>query len=147
MRLYSWVNMYLEGIHAGIQTQHACDGMTVKYYDRVTAGIKKMSMPNDDHKKLNMIMDWKRDHKVIQIFNGGYSSSLRERYKALTDYATKFCLPLGKFHESKDALDGALTAVCIIVPEQYYNRAARESGPESDVGSFWQLLHNCRHAR
>lgn len=155
MRLYSWVNMYLEGIHAGIQTAHVQAEIHSKYQllmeDQVQAVIRgdyfESLHDNQLRQKLDMYNEWERNHKVIQVYNGGYSSSLRQRIRDLEVYASHFNLPFAYFHEGQDALDGALTAVGIIVPEKLYDPRNREADPESAEGALHRLLHNCKHAR
>jgi hypothetical protein len=149
MRLYSWVVMYLEGIHAGIQTAHCQGAISSKYRELTAFG---------DLQRLSLYQEWESKHSVIQVYNGGYSSSLRERYLKLEKYGKMFGLPYAKWHESQDALDGALTAVGIVVPERYYNRYMIKGSeytnqtslvkpPKTDEEDFYELLHNCKHAR
>lgn len=151
MRLYSWVNMYLEGIHAGIQTAHVQGEILVKYEDLVMDEASAIPQPfetlkgSNNYKKLQVYKTWNKYHKVIQVYNGGYSSSLRDRYKELCVYADRFSLPFAQFHEGKDALDGALTAVAIVVPEDLYDQKNR--GAPSAEGDFYAFLHSCKHAR
>lgn len=153
MRLYSWVNMYLEGIHAGIQTAHVQGEIHAKYQALVedeqacSAPLIITNSKSRCQRKLDLYNEWERNHKVIQVYNGGYASSLRQRVDELAIYAEHFNLPFAKFHEGVDALDGALTAVGIIVPEQLYDRKNRDAAPESAEGAFYTFLHNCKHAR
>jgi hypothetical protein len=175
MRLYSWVVMYLEGIHAGIQTAHLQGEIHSKYHGLVQNDIKYQTQDNGfipigsafkstTHSKcLDIYNEWEQDHKVIQVYNGGYSSSLRQRHDQLRKYGDMFGLPYAQWHESQDALDGALTAVGIIVPEKYYNSwmvkkpnytAIATNGlgqalraPKTDEEDFFDFLHNCKHAR
>lgn len=153
MRLYSFVNMYMEGIHAGIQTAHVQGEIHAKYQLQLEGEVNQLIHGKDvgwnslAREKLSMYNEWERNHKVIQVYNGGYSSSLRQRFLDLEVYAHHFNLPYAKFHEGQDALDGALTAVGIIVPEHLYDRKNREAEPESAEGAFYALLHSCKHAR
>lgn len=166
MRLYSFVNMYMEGIHAGIQTAHVASEISSKYRklhldERLMSSFAKTGPLG---MKLAMFHEWETKYKVIQVYNGGYSFSLRHRYDVLHKYAEKFGLPLAKFHESKEALDGALTAVGIIVPERYYNFGLIKKSTQypivvtnglgdaphavkTDEESFHDFIHSCKHAR
>lgn len=133
MILYSWVNMYLEGIHAGIQTAHVMGEISSKY----RTGPYNL--------RLKMYWDWEQNYKVIQVYNGGYSSSLKQRLTDLETYADKFQLPFASFHESEDALNGALTAIGVVVPSYLYDRVNKDA--PSVEGDFWRFLHECKHAR
>jgi hypothetical protein len=151
MRLYAYTNMYTEGIHAGIQTAHVLGELNMKYcLDETTDGEQA-------HIKL---LEWQKLHKTIYIYNGGLASMLWDRYQALREFANKFVLPIARFYESKEALNGALTCVGIVVPEQYYRYNlvpkaeivpyAATNGlkqPKTPEQEFYDLLHNCDRAR
>lgn len=150
MRLYAFTNMYTEHIHAGIQTAHALGELNNKY--PLGAGV-----PNA------VLHEWQTLHKTIYIYNGGLASMLWTRYQALREFANQFELPVARFYESKEALNGALTAVAIVVPEKYYryhlipkapgftavtNGLGEVLGPpKTDEEKFYDLLHNCERAR
>ena len=57
MRLYSVTNMYMAGIHAGIQTQHSTGELFAKY--------REYSIQN------NTIFEWVIYHKTTIVLNGG----------------------------------------------------------------------------
>jgi hypothetical protein len=141
MRLYSYTNMYMEGIHAGIQTSHAVNELWVKYD------------ATDPGKAYSRLVEWAADHKTIYVYNGGLSSMLWSRYQMLREFAKQFDLPIARFYESKDALNGALTCVALVVPEEYYrSQPARfpqtfPPQPKTDKERFHELLHNCERAR
>lgn len=109
MRAYHICNMYLSGIHAGIQSAHCQHELAVKMVD-----------PGTPINRFNMYLDWAKNHKTIILLNGGYQSNLEEFIEAvtLTDY------PWAEFRESNDALNGALTNVCVVLPEAMYGAAA-----------------------
>lgn len=125
MRLYSITNMYTSGIHAGIQTAHLVHEMFTEYSD-VEVDSTRYIYPEE-----NVILDtwanryilnkWAKHHKTIIVLNGGYHSNLKRVYEEIEFIAQKLNLPYGRFHESKEALNGALTAVGVIVPEHIYN--------------------------
>jgi len=127
MRLYAFTSMYLEGIHAGIQTAHLVSELAVKYTIHPS--------------QREIFHTWAVHHKTIFISNGGYASSLRDRYSRLKEKADLYYLPVAKFHESQDALDGAITAIGIIVPEEFYSRF----GAKDD--ELLKLLTECERAR
>jgi hypothetical protein len=153
MRLYAYTNMYTEGIHAGIQTAHVIGELNAKYQE-------------DNHSEEWMVLlDWQMNHKTIYVYNGGLADMLWSRYKALREFANKFGLPIARFYESKEALNGALTCVGIVVPEKYYRRHLIPTAPpiallngtdglgnvlrppKSAEEEFYDLLHNCERAR
>lgn len=158
MRLYAYTNMYTEGIHAGIQTAHVLGELINKYpkiEHHVSTGI---AVPPANH----LLYDWLANHKTIYIYNGGLASMLWNRYEALREFANQFELPIARFYESKEALNGALTSVAIVVPEKYYQwylipksqPLACTNGlgqalhpPKTDEEKFYEMLHNCDRAR
>lgn len=116
MRLYSFTNMYTSGIHAGIQTAHLVHEMMRKYE-------KKNDGPHMDLRaatKLGNLYDWADNHKTIIVKCGGYHSALVSLYDELKEYSAYFQLPMGRWRESKDALNNAQTAVGIVVPKEVY---------------------------
>jgi len=144
--------MYLEGIHAGIQTAHVQSAIESKYRlltkdELDVMGERFFETETKNLRILRKYQDWADRYKVIQVYNGGYSSSLRQRFSTLGTYAAYFELPFASFNEGEDALDGALTSVGIIVPENLYDRDNRDADPQSPEGSFYRFLHECKHAR
>lgn len=109
MRAYFIANMYTAGIHAGIQSAHCLHEMYEKYRDY------------HNPKPGKVLQNWAENHKTIIVLNGGYSSRLRELFLTFRNHAPRLELPYANFHESMDALDGALTCVGIILPEAIYN--------------------------
>lgn len=103
MRAYFFQNFYLQGIHAGIQSQHTTAEMFVKY-----------SIGSEQH---SMLFDWAINHKTTIVLNGGMQSDLLY-IEDLLEYS-KF--PWASFREERDALNGALTNIGIILPEYVYN--------------------------
>ena len=103
-RLYGIINLYLNGVQAGIQAAHAISEMSVEYTDRVVTNL--------------WYDQWVRKDKTIILLDGGYQSNLQRIY----DLAQKIpSLPQAKFHEEEAALNGALTAVAIVLPEYMFN--------------------------
>lgn len=105
LRLYSFGNMYLQGIQAGIQCQHATTELFVKY------------LPFE-HRCSDILYDWANNHKTTILLNGVMAKDLEELSNFLDKNST---LPWSYFNESEDALGGVLTNICIIVPERIYN--------------------------
>lgn len=96
MRFYSITNMYLSDIQKGIQTAHV---------------ISECSQTENELYKV-----WATDHKTIIVLNGGYTSNIK-RIAVLIENST---LDGVSFKESEEALDGAMTATGLVVPERFY---------------------------
>jgi len=109
MRGYFWGNMYLSSIQQGIQSAHCLGDMFVKYQNSVDADI-------------DILYDWAENHKTMILLNGGYSETLRVLLEMFNDKRNPY--PFTSFNEGKDALDGALTCVGIILPEKIYEASA-----------------------
>lgn len=112
-RLYSVTNMYTSGIHAGIQTAHSLHEMYSKYtdYDRLD-GLTQISQ--------EFIEDWANDDKTIIVLNGGYQSNLQKIAILFEKVEEEYGFPCSEFSESQDALNEALTAIAIILPQQIW---------------------------
>lgn len=112
MRLYSFGNMYLQGIHAGIQTAHSISEMFSKY------NINK----NDTHNQDDALWAWSDYSKTIIVLNGGMQTNLEDLITLFGSVNNPY--PWAYFNESQEALNGAITNVSIILPEIIYNAAA-----------------------
>lgn len=106
-RLYSIVNKYISGIHAGIQTAHAAVDL-----------VHKCSQSLRPTAKANQLCDqWAAKDKTIIVLDGGSQSNLERIFELMQACGS---LPSAKFHEEEAALNGALTAICIVLPEYMY---------------------------
>jgi len=108
--------MYLSSIQQGIQAAHVISNMFMKYVTisedyEITADPKRI-----------MLWDWAQNHKTIVLLNGGYAETIRNLIQLFDDIENPY--PWADFHEGKDALDGALTDVGIILPEKIYEGAS-----------------------
>ena len=106
-RFYSFVNYYLSPLQYGLQTAHCVSEMSVA----VGQNTAKVSAYNE----------WARFDKTIIICNGGNQASLENLFTRLVGYGKEFGLPVTKFNEDEVSLNGALTAVAIIVPQHFYD--------------------------
>lgn len=106
MRLYSFVNMYMGGIHAGIQTAHAISSMWRRY-------------DGQESFQADFLRRWEDDHKTAVLLSGGDHKALLELEAFMRRPDNPF--PWGSFNESVDALNGALTAIVIVIPDKLYN--------------------------
>lgn len=108
-RLYSFTNMYLSPIQSGIQTAHIVSNLLSQCHedddiDETYSDMKDM---------------WAMFDKTIIVCNGGNSKSLEDLFQFFIDIDIK--LPYTIFHEDEESLNGALTAVGVLVPENLYD--------------------------
>lgn len=110
LRAYFFQNMYLQGIHAGIQSQHTTAEMFIKYLEPCNPYTCA---------KYDTLYDWAKLNKTTIVLNGGMQGDLEEVVKVLEDPDNEY--PWAFFKESDYALGGALTNVGVILPEKIYN--------------------------
>ena len=108
-RAYFFGNMYLSSIQQGIQAGHTLGDMFVKYQE---LSVQK-----------GRLLDWAENYKVMILLNAGYSDEIRSLAMFLGNNQNKW--PWASFSESDEALDGALTCVGIVLPEEIYTAAAK----------------------
>lgn len=105
-RMYCVVNQYIAGIHAGIQSAHAMSEVFLRYPQRIGPAS-------------HLLWDWAFDDKTMIVLNGGYQSSLQELCEKLKPLSGTY--PWASFCEEQDALNGAMTAVAVVLPEYMYS--------------------------
>ena len=103
--MYCVVNQYIAGIHAGIQSAHAISEMFLDY-------------PQRRNNAGNLLWDWTDRDKTVIVLNGGYQSSLQELCEKLKPLSGTY--PWASFCEEQEALNGAMTAVAVVLPEYMY---------------------------
>lgn len=113
-RAYSLNNMYLSGIHAGNQSAHSHDEVTLKYL------ISSIEKNNFDCLKTNIVMEYIKNHKTMIVLNGGMHGDLLNTLSFLKENEGNLAYPFAEFHESEYALNGALTNITIILPDKIY---------------------------
>lgn len=113
MRLYTFVNHYLSPIQHGIQTAHVVSELFNRYMNRTFYGTPLC----------DTLMEWSLNHKTIIVLNGGFSSNLQNIYQVLSE---NHPYPVATFNEGQDELNGALTAVGIVLPEKVYSMVNAE---------------------
>ena len=124
MRFYSFTNYYLSSIQIGIQTAHALGEMVAKY-QILSNGASKVCY------------EWLHNHKTMVLLNGGNSQDLRDLWTLLSDERNTF-FPVSKFSEDEQSLDGALTCIAIVLPEELYSAEWIKPGTNgNDVGYWW----------
>ena len=108
MRLYSFVNYYLSPLQHGLQTAHCVSELSVAGYA-------------PDSLEFKIYNEWATKHKTIIICNGGNSGMLHDTWLEMFTICSKLKLPLVKFYEDEQSLNGALTSVAVVVPDMYYD--------------------------
>lgn len=111
-RAYHFNNMYLQGIHAGIQSAHTQTELALKYLDAF----------NDNQLALEMYLEWSKKHKTLICLNGGYLETMTALYSFIQDGEHDY--PFASFMESEEALGGLLTNFVIILPQKVYSAHA-----------------------
>jgi hypothetical protein len=112
LRAYFFGNMYLSPIQQGIQAAHVVTKLFA-YYPTSQYGPSFYTLHA-----------WANDGVTKILLNGGYQSNLAVIFEALETLCMHLELPFAKFHEEQDALNGALTSVGVVVPEEVYDKFA-----------------------
>jgi len=108
MRFYAFCNYYLSSLQQGLQAAHVLTEMSLKA--RLKGGQYCHQYDN-----------WASDHKTIILLNGGNDKDLRE---LLTFFNMSNPYLYGSFCEDQQSLNGAMTCVGIILPENIYETVA-----------------------
>jgi hypothetical protein len=108
LRLYSFNHYKLQGIHAGIQCQHATQEMNNSCFLMETFKMEKAKY----------LMWWANNWKTTIVLNGGNSKALYEILNFLSTEDNPY--PWSYFHESEDDMEGILTNIVIVVPEKVF---------------------------
>ena len=121
-RAYILTNYYLSPLQCGLQSAHV---------------VSEMSLKKHKHYK-----QWATEDKTIIILNGGNSSQL-VFFEAFLDnqVENKYCW--AAFREDEMSLNGALTAVGIILPSDVYSLIKEEEWPttiEGDLAAWLEPL-------
>jgi len=111
-RRYFFGNMYLSSIQQGIQYGHTVGRMAAKYRAWDQGG-----RPDE------ILFEWLEKYETVVLLNAGYSDELYELLRIFNDPTNPY--PFGYFQESKEALDGAMTCVGIVLPHKIYTGAQR----------------------
>lgn len=104
MRLYAFTNFYLSSIQQGIQTAHI---------------VSELFAYPQEPDKAAMIKDWAVNHKTIVVCNGGNADSLSDLMALFHNSNNQY--PWIEFREDEQSLNGALTAVGIVLPPEVYD--------------------------
>ena len=106
MRLYTFINFYLSSIQQGIQTAHIMGEL-----------VNLSQSPKYDPSKKEQILNWCKNHKTIVVCNGGNGEGIRNIIDLFENPINPY--PFAYFYEDC-SVDGLLTGVGIIVPEEIY---------------------------
>jgi len=126
LRLYTFINFYLSSIQQGIQSGHVLGDMFVKY--------------KYDFDKSSLIYNWAENHKTMIVLNGGPSIGTKTILEFLDAEADDFSFvaPYAPFYEDDISLEGIMTGVGIILPEEIYDavtyRRAKDLVHETSLG-------------
>lgn len=118
LRLYSFINVYLSGIQAGIQTGHMAVDLVSKYRNGCDAGKNHTS---------SVAWDWADNYKTFIVLNGGAHVQIKERKEffetnlSLVEDQIGHPLPWCHFNEDDMSLNGLLTCVGVVLPETIFN--------------------------
>jgi hypothetical protein len=102
--------MYLSSLQKGLQTAH------------VVGEIALCSSVRSQEKKV--FNQWSEQDKTIIVLNGGNSASLQAFERFLRTSGCEW--PWAAFHEDEQSLNGAITAVGVIVPESVYKNTSED---------------------
>lgn len=116
MRAYFFNNMYLNGIHNGIQAGHAIDQMWLKY----TASPQGVTDP-----KLQVLREFSRKHKTFIILSCGEHQDMMNTFKKLFRSPNN-PYPFERFLEP--GLNNTITSIGIVLPKCMYDSVAAAVG-------------------
>lgn len=109
---FFFCNHYMLGIHGGIQSLHAAVQMAVDF---------PPGRPGHD-----VFHAWATSGEPIAILlNAGFASRLERVARAIEVFNQELAatgdtvLPYARFHEGVDELNGALTAVSLVIPSKW----------------------------
>lgn len=121
MRAYFFGNMYLSSIQQGIQAAHVVAEMFTKYNKQNHAAAEMPDYSSPICQQWNILNHWAEEHKTMVLLNAGYGEEIHKLVQFFE--IPENPLPWAHFNEGKDALDGAITCVGIILPEEFYEAA------------------------
>ncbi len=122
MRAYFFCNFAIRTIQQGIQASHALAEMYEKYSPESIQG--------------SMLGEWARDHKTTILLNGGFHGTLIEIIKQFQnlEIGEGMVYPYSIFFEDEYTLNGAATAVGIILPSSVYEKEIKEMTMDQMLG-------------
>jgi len=130
LRFYTLINFYLSSIQQGIQSAHLAHVIFNDYAKKKLESVPDNRSIDSEftdailyNAAYEMLRLWSEQHKTIIVLNGGVNSDLHAAYDFIKENNKKFSfnMPFTKFHEDKQSLDGILTGVGIVVPEELFD--------------------------
>lgn len=118
MRIYHFGNFYMSSIQQGIQGAHAQTEMFLKYSSDELIN----NLNNIDENIAEMFWEWASEHKTIICLNGGMDFNLQEIKRLMSQPENPY--PWSYFNEAKEAMNGMLTNVAIVLPSRIYDTAS-----------------------
>ena len=132
--MVTFVNMYVAGIHAGIQSAHA---------------ISRLQLRARVGRHQNALETWDVTSPTILVKNGKSSDNMHRLAVKLEELACAIDMPMAVWHEPD--LDNAMTAIAILVPAsivEYEGNAEQIYSPFSEEEyALMKLLRTYHLAR
>jgi hypothetical protein len=110
-RLYCLTNIYISSLQKGLQTAHVVSDLALA--------------ARGDSAADQVFSAWASQDRTIIILNGGNSLSLERWQQWLQQCGQRW--PWAAFREDQQSLNGAITAVGMIVPESVYLNTSTHS--------------------
>ena len=85
--------------------------------------IYRLLMEYEYQEKVDVLYDWAENHKTMICLNGGNLQGLKDIESLFQSEQNIF--PWATFYEDEMSLGGILTNVCIVLPEDIYENAAK----------------------
>lgn len=108
MRAYFFTNTWLSGLQKGLQSAHVIA--------ELSQGV--CGQPAEDD-----FIEWVDNHKTIIILDGGAHADLKRIEEFFQSETERY--PWASFCEDEYSLNGAMTAVGIVLPEHIYDFAKK----------------------
>lgn len=127
MRAYFFVNAnWLRPVQHGIQAKHCGDEIALKVLPGMLPG-------SADAEMFRMWHEWAQNHKTVIVLDGGAHGDLVEIAEFFRRKDNPY--PSASFCEDEYSLNGAMTSVGIVLPEELYERArmVREDDLSNDT--------------
>lgn len=138
MRLYTFTNMYLSDIQKGIQSAHLVHEIMNEAHDNCMTIASDSDLTTQEihfDKKALMVKEWAEEHKTMIVCNGGNSANLNAIGELFSNTQNPY--PFAWFNEDEESLNGAITCVGIVLPEELYD-CVRRADVEEECGYVYE---------
>jgi hypothetical protein len=128
-KLYVWTNSYLSDLQKGIQTAHLVNLLHKRYNDPYLSEAKAT------------FVDWAYLTDTVVVYAGGGQADLDDLKCLFEDNRNYDRYPFAAFLEDGNSLNGAMTAVGIILPEKFSKSEDRQDYMDRKIGDLfdWKL--------